>query len=79
MNKVITIFDAKTHLSKYIQQAKEGEPVYIGSYGKQEVVLMAARPTKNSIKFGTASGKFKYSAKNLEGIDPDVQELFYKG
>lgn len=40
---------------------------------------MAARPTKNSIKFGTASGKFKYSAKNLEGIDPDVQELFYKG
>lgn len=78
MNKVVKSFDAKTHLSKYIQQAKEGQPVYIGSYGKQEVVLIDAKPAKSNIKLGTASGKFKYSIKNLEDIDSDIQELFFQ-
>ena len=77
MNKVVTIFDAKTNLSKYIKQAKEGHPVYIGSFGKQEVVLMAAKPKKSKIIVGTASGQFKYSNSSLEGDDPDVQKLFY--
>ncbi|MHB1865044.1 MAG: type II toxin-antitoxin system Phd/YefM family antitoxin [Candidatus Saccharimonadales bacterium] len=77
MNKVITIYDAKTNLSKYIKQAKTGTPVYIGSYGEQEVVLMSATPDKAKIKLGTAAGKFKYSESALEGIDEDVQTLFY--
>ena len=77
MNKVVTIYDAKTNLSKYIKQAKRGEPVYIGSYGEKEVVLMAAMPDKAAIKFGVAAGKLKYSDTSLEGIDKDVQELFY--
>ena len=77
MNKVITIYDAKTNLSKYIKQAKAGNPVYIGSYGTQEVVLMAAKPKKAAIKFGTAAGKLHYNDKDLEGLDPDIQQLFY--
>lgn len=78
MNKVITIYDAKTNLSKYIKQAKAGNPVYIGSYGEQEVILMAAEPTKTQIKFGTGSGKllFKNNADN-EPVDGDIQEMFY--
>ena len=76
MNKVITIFDAKTNLSKYIQSAKEGNPVYIGNYGKKEVVLISTKSTKNPIRFGIASGKFKYSDKDLEGIDLDIQKMF---
>lgn len=77
MNKVITIYDAKTNLSKYIKQAKAGTPVYIGSYGEQQVVLMAAKPNKSAIKFGTAAGKLKYQDKYLVGTDHDVQNLFY--
>ena len=77
MNKVITIYDAKTHLSKYIGQAKAGRPVYIGSYGKQEVMLVSAKPEKTRIKLGTSAGKFKYDAKSLQGSDPDIQLLFY--
>jgi prevent-host-death family protein len=77
MNKVITIYDAKTHLSKYIKQAKDGTPVYIGSYGEREVVLMAASPNKTPIKFGTATGKILYDDKVLEGKDPDIQGMFY--
>ena len=77
MNKVVTIYEAKTNLSKYIKLAKLGRPVYIGRYGEREVVLMAAQPDKETVKFGTAVGKFKYADSALEGIDKDVQELFY--
>lgn len=77
MNKVVTIYDAKTNLSKYIKQAKTGHPVYIGSYGEKEVVLMVAKPEKASIKFGTAAGKFRYNDSSLEGVDEDIQKLFY--
>ena len=77
MNKVVTIYDAKTNLSKYIKQAKEGKPVYIGSYGEQEVVLMAAKPKKNTIKFGVAHGKLKYKDSDLEGTDTAIQKMFY--
>jgi len=77
MHKVISIYDAKTNLSKYIKQAKSGTPVYIGSYGQQEVVLIAATPQKVRITFGTAAGEFKYKDENLEGSDKDIQGLFY--
>ena len=77
MSKAITIYDAKTNLSKYIKEAKSGHHIYIGSYGQREVVLMTAKPDKKTIKFGTAMGKFKFSNNNLEGLDKDIQELFY--
>lgn len=38
--KKVTIHDAKTNLSKYIAAAKEGEKVFIGSFGKPEVMLV---------------------------------------
>jgi len=37
--KTISIHDAKTNLSKYIVAAKKGQKVYIGGFGKAEVVL----------------------------------------
>jgi prevent-host-death family protein len=67
MNKTITIYDAKTNLSKYIKQAKAGIPVYIGSYGEQEVVLMAAKPKKTKITFGTAAGSSPIQNLKLMG------------
>ena len=79
MSKVITIYDAKTNLSKYVKQAKAGKPVYIGSYGQREVVLMAAEPAKNTVKFGVAAGKIQYTDTALEGPDDDIQALFYGG
>jgi prevent-host-death family protein len=77
MTKVITIYDAKTNLSKYIKQAKAGQPVYIGSYGEREVVLMAAKPAKAQIVYGTAAGQIQYTDEVLDGCDPDVQAMFY--
>jgi prevent-host-death family protein len=77
MDKIVTIYDAKTNLSKYIKQAKAGTPIYIGSYGKQEVVLMAAKPNKSKITYGTAAGKLAYKEKINDKLDTDIQEMFY--
>jgi len=77
MDKVITIYDAKTNLSKYIKQAKAGEPVYIGSYGEREVMLVAAKPQKATITFGTATGKIKCKDASSQAADVDIQEMFY--
>lgn len=76
-SKVVTIYDAKTNLSKYIKQARLGKPVFIGSFGQKEVVLTAVEPPKNEVKFGLAAGKIKYNTKALEGTDKDIQALFY--
>jgi antitoxin (DNA-binding transcriptional repressor) of toxin-antitoxin stability system len=38
--KTISIHDAKTNLSKYINAAKKGEKIYIGGFGKAEVLLI---------------------------------------
>lgn len=76
---VINIYEAKTHLSKYIKQAKAGKPVYIGSYGKPEVKLIIAKPNKPKIKLGVWAHKRKYNAykdKDLVGSDPDIVAQF---
>ena len=59
--KTITIHDAKTNLSKYIAAAKKGEKVYIGGFGKAEVLLVkVSEEDKNNLKsrdFNIAKGK----------------------
>ena len=40
MSKVITVHDAKTHFSKYLDRALKGEEIRIGKYGKPMVKLV---------------------------------------
>lgn len=77
MDKAISIYEAKTHLSKYIKQAKAGQPVYIGSYGQQEVMLVPAAPKKQPIKIGIWKDRKKgYKDKDIIGSDPDILKDF---
>jgi len=59
--KTISIHDAKTNLSKYIAAAKKGEKIYIGGFGKAEVVLIKISKqeqfTLNKRSFTVAKGK----------------------
>jgi antitoxin (DNA-binding transcriptional repressor) of toxin-antitoxin stability system len=59
--KTVSIHDAKTNLSKYIAAAKKGEKVYIGGFGKAEVVLtkLSVNETNAARKraFNIAKGK----------------------
>ncbi|HSX06307.1 MAG TPA: type II toxin-antitoxin system prevent-host-death family antitoxin [Candidatus Saccharimonadia bacterium] len=59
----ISIHDAKTNLSKYIAEAKKGQKIYIGGYGKPEVALVALTPQEtrglHKRQFTIAKGKVK--------------------
>lgn len=59
--KTISIHTAKTNLSKYIESAKKGETIFIGSHGKPEVKLTVTSPgdlAKPSRKLGQGSGDY---------------------
>lgn len=64
--KTVSIHDAKTNLSKYIAAAKNGEPIYIGSFGQPEVVLTKIKPRKE--------GNRDFSA--LKGLATELPESF---
>jgi len=60
--KTISIHEAKTNLSKLVKRAAAGEPVYIGAYGKPEVVITSINQRKINAKkraeaFGCMKGK----------------------
>jgi prevent-host-death family protein len=63
--KTISIHDAKTNLSKYIAAAKKGEKVYIGGFGKPEVLLVKISDQENTTlnKRVFTIGKGKVKAK----------------
>ena len=42
----ISIHEAKTNFSKLVKRAAAGENIYIGAYGKPEVVLTVAESAK---------------------------------
>ena len=75
--QTISIHDAKTNLSKYIAIAKKGEKVYIGGFGKAEVVLtrLPTQQGSNGKKrsFTIAKGKItekpdSFTSKTEQGI-----------
>ena len=57
--KPIPIHEAKTHLSRYISEAKQGKKIYIGGFGRPEVVLM--KTPQQSKVWGLLKGKTGYS------------------
>jgi prevent-host-death family protein len=46
MKTVVTIHDAKTNLSKYISAAKKGHKIFIGGFGRPEVMLVQVTPSE---------------------------------
>lgn len=75
--KTVNVYDAKTNFSKLLKQVQQGEDVVIAKNGVPVARLTADLPVKNKIKFGFWTGKIEYRDKDLEGIDPDIQEMFY--
>lgn len=78
MDKVITIYDAKTNLSKLVKQAKAGKTIYIGSYGHAEAII-APLPAKPAIRrpLGILAHKRdpNFDSETLVGPDPEINAL----
>ena len=78
MVKVISIYEAKTHLSKLVKQAQAGETIYIGAYGNPQAVI-APTPVKKPVQIGIWAHKkvaHAYKVKDLVDPDPDISQDF---
>ena len=74
--KSFNIYEAKTNLSKLLELVEQGEQVVIARNGKP-VADLTPHKSSNGIKFGVGEGQFKYDDASLEGLDPEIQGIFY--
>ncbi len=61
-----TIHQAKTHLSKLIRKALDGEEVIIANRDKPLVRLEAVHPKKTKCKLGSGKGLVTYIAPDFD-------------
>ena len=71
----VNIHEAKTHLSRLLEQVAAGERVIISRAGQPVAELVPHQPTP--IVFGGLRGELSYDDASFEDVDPDIQRLFY--
>src|ERR1035437_5225373 len=74
MTMSVNIHEAKTHLSRLLEQVAAGERVVISKAGTPVADLVPHRA--ETVTFGGLKGEIAYS-DDAFGIDPDIQEMFY--
>lgn len=73
---IVNMYEAKTHLSKFIARVQQGERVIVAKNGVPVADIVPHVPKHHTIKFGVARGKYRYNDDDLVGVDPDVMEMF---
>jgi len=74
--KVLNIHQAKTHLSRLIEEAVGGETVVVAKAGKPMVQLVPVAAVGGERPLGLLAGKAKESA-DCWTPDVEVEEWFY--
>ncbi len=73
--KVINVQEAKTHLSRLMEQAAAGEVILLGKHGKPMVKLSAYAPDKEPRRLGGMEGAIRV-ADGFDDEDPVIGGLF---
>jgi prevent-host-death family protein len=72
----INIYQAKTQLSKLVEQAAAGEDVIIARGGKPVARLTRLQPARRAIRFGLLKGKVKVAADFDAPLPAEVLSQF---
>jgi len=76
--RTINIYEAKTHLSKLVDQAAAGEDVIISRAGKPVARLTRLKEAKRTVRFGLLKGAVKI-AKDFDAPLPDEMQAQFDG
>jgi prevent-host-death family protein len=81
MSKVamVSIYEAKTHLSHLVDRALRGEQVVITRHGRPVAQLVAAAPPRPPRRLGTLRGKIRVAADFDAPLPDDLLALFEGG
>ncbi len=74
----VNIYEAKTHLSKYVEQAESGQDVIIARGGRPIARLTSISPRKRAIRFGVLKGKV-HVADDFDAPLPDEVLAGFEG
>jgi prevent-host-death family protein len=74
MTVSVNVHEAKTHLSRLLEQVAAGERVVISKAGRPVADLVPHHAA--TVTFGGLKGELAYD-DDAFGIDPDIQEMFY--
>lgn len=69
------MYQAKTHLSRLVEQALKGEDVVISKAGKPLVRLVPYEEAPEPIKIGLMKGQIRI-ADDFNELSPEVEEMF---
>jgi prevent-host-death family protein len=70
----VNIHEAKTHLSRLLEQVAAGERVVISKAGTPIADLVPHQAA--TVTFGGLKGELTYDDQAFD-IDPDIQQMFY--
>jgi prevent-host-death family protein len=76
--KTVNIHEAKTHLSRLVEQAARGEPFVIAKAGKPMVKVMALKSAspKKAKRLGFMAGQFTVPDDFDRMGTPEIEEMF---
>ncbi|HEY8903988.1 MAG TPA: type II toxin-antitoxin system prevent-host-death family antitoxin [Chthoniobacterales bacterium] len=74
--KIINIQEAKTHLSRLVEEALAGEELVIAKAGKPLVKLVPFQATKPRV-LGALRGQI-WESPDCWDPDPELEKLFYE-
>ncbi|MGB4777566.1 hypothetical protein [Microbacterium sp.] len=79
MSDVVSIYEAKSQFSRLVKRARDGEVVYIGAYGRAEVMLVPV-PPRRPVRLGVWKDRrvpgFDYGSDGLIESDADIASDF---
>jgi prevent-host-death family protein len=75
----INVHEAKTHFSKLIQAAMEGEEIIIAKAGKPAAKLVPIREKRHGVRFGLMKGEIEISDDFDAPLPEDLLSAFEGG
>jgi prevent-host-death family protein len=72
----VNIHEAKTHLSRLVEQAAQGEEIVIAKHGRPRARLVPVPERRIPRKPGSAKGKVRILAGFYEA-DREIESMFY--
>lgn len=76
--KTVNMHEAKTHLSRLVEEAAAGEDIVIARAGKPLVRLVAIAAPAGPRQLGLLAGHVVESS-DAWTVDPELEALFYSG
>lgn len=70
----MNVHEAKTHLSRLLEQVERGEHVVIARAGKPVADLVPHVPKTPAL--GAMRGEFVYDSETFDDPDPEIQAMF---